>query len=254
MERALSILFAGGCHLAGFPVGAKNSLARVALRRIGHPEAENPAVLLYVNLRSAVKVEQACRQSGAEVLVLQLGHYETMPLLRRMLRSGGMSGWSVSRPIRDPHPREPEARPEARFRWSMTSRLIFARRVALGILFYAIGLGRRIFDGRALTAELDEMLELLGRLPLKAILLVAPFSCPDPLTRFCRRRAHRLFVEAARRHGCILVDAFVLLESFAPGASFEENFADPNHLSLLGHERVGALLGRELARVLEQGA
>jgi hypothetical protein len=238
------ILFAGGCHLNGFPVGPEHSLARVALRSIGHPAAENPSVLAYVNLRSNAALKEACVKQRTEILVLQLGHYETLPKLKKMFHAGSSS--SLSSGSSPSLIRELAQNPNLSFVPTLGARAIFARRLLLGAAFRGVGLGKRVFDPAALEASLDGLLTDLRSLPLKAILLLSPFSCPDPLTRTSRRHAAQLFAAAAGRHGCVFVDAFNLLESCGEGQPFCANFADANHLSRVGHERVGRFVGEAL--------
>jgi hypothetical protein len=253
VTRSPSILFAGGCHVKGFPVGPEHSLARVALRSIGHPRSEDPDVLVYLNLRAGPALEQACRDRNTEILVLQLGHYETLPKLKRMFHLGPVSGLgSSSSSSSSPRLiREPTPDPSAHFELMVGERLVFARRLALGAAFRAVGLSHRVFNVPAVESALDVLLSGLSALPLKAILLLSPFSCPDPLTRSSRRLAEGIFAQAARNHGCVFVNTFELLESCAQGEPFFDNFADANHLSRFGHQRVGRLVGDALRHTID---
>ena len=72
------ILFAGGCMVTGYPVGAELSLSNVALRSLGCRASEGPRILPYINLSSGPGLEDACREQETEFLVLQLGDYETI--------------------------------------------------------------------------------------------------------------------------------------------------------------------------------
>ena len=245
MPDAPRILFAGGCHLTGFPVGAGLSLVSVALRQLNHPAAEHPEVLGYANLHSGEQIAAACRARNTQILVLQLGHYETLPKMKKMLHLGGTPTCSSSHPSTSAHPHPPPDTPEARFVPTLRIRTVFARRFALGWILRRIGLGHRVFDGPSLGMALDTLLSELDSLGLRTTVVLSPFSCPDPLTRSNRRQAAGLFAQAARRHGCLFLDAFALLEAFK-GQDFYANFADPNHLSRLGHERIGQALAAVL--------
>jgi len=253
------ILFAGGCHLNGFPVGAENSLARVALRYLRHPDAENPCVLSYFNLHSTSPLIEALRHQQPDFLVLQVGNYESLPKFEKVLgfrSSSSLSSFSFSSfsfsssGSHSPNARLFVSNPGMQYRPTLATRLIYARRLLLTTLFSALGQRTRIFNPAALADSLDSVLSSLHQFPLKGILLLSPFPCPDPLTHACRRRAAKIFAAAAQKHGCLLVDTFNLFEALGRGKKFQVNFADPSHLSRLGHDRVGLLLGESLARAI----
>ena len=124
------------------------------------------------------------------------------------------------------------------------------RIVAAGTII-ALGRKRRMFDPEAIAFSLDSILFSLKELPLRGIVLAGPFSAPDPITRFFRRMAVPISEAAAKKHACTFVDVCSLLESYPKGKNFNANFADPLHLSVLGHQRVGVLVGAALKRVME---
>jgi len=243
------VLFAGGCHVDGFPVGADLSISAVALRSIDHPAATAPESLVYMNLRTGPKLAEACRERQTEILVLQLGHYETLPRFEKLLRIRRYrsDGFSMA----DPETYIPA--PGRRYQPTLKARSIQARRLALAAAFRAVGLGNRVFDLAAMVAGLDSIFANLAPLGLRAILLLSPFPCPDPLSHSLRRRAAPVFAQAAQRHGCVYVDAFTMLEAFPAGPTFNANFADAEHLSRDGHQGVGVLIGQHLRRVIESG-
>lgn len=246
MPKPAKILFAGGCHLSGFPVGAELSLVTVALRSIGHPAASDPAVLGHLTLRSSHLLVKACREQQAEILVLQVGHYETMPQFGKILRIGYKAGSGTT------HSVPFSAEPDKEYVSSIGTRLIYVRRLVMARALAQVGQGNRVFNPARLAASLDEMLLSLKALPLRQIILLSPFSCPDPLTRECRSLAAPIFDNAANKHGCTFLDVYGLLESFPSGKAFLSNFADPCHLSRIGHQRVGLLVGNSLRLALER--
>jgi len=241
------ILFAGGCHVNGFPVGAEHSLSSVALRWLGHPEAEKPIAFAYITLKSGRLLTEACREQQAEFLVLQVGNYETMPRFGKILGIRGSSGSSSISSYSVPFAPDPKMQ----YKPTVRSRLLDARRMALAALLTAMGKKRKIFDEAAMAARLDSVLKGLRDLPLKGIVLLSPFSCPDRLTRACRRRAAPIFAAAAKKFGCIFVDAFNELEGYPRGEAYRANFADECHLGRLGHERVGRMVGEALRAAME---
>ena len=248
MPEAPRILFAGGCHLNGYPVGAEHSLSSVALRSIGHPGAGSPDTLAYVTLRSGRLLVEACRERHADYLVLQIGNYETLPRFEKIFHLRHSSGFSSG----TTHSVAFQANPEMQFRATWTTRMVDARRMALAGAFRALGRGDAICNIPAIAPALDGLLTSFRNSPMKGILLLSPFSCPEPLTRDCRRRAEPLFAAAAGEHGCLYVDVFNSLESFGRGPAYEANFADPSHLSRRGHAYVGQLVGQSLRQAIER--
>ncbi len=257
MTDAPRILFAGGCHLHGFPVGAEHSLSRVALRTIGHPCAETPEILAYINLRSGAALAEACRERKTDYLVLQIGHYETMPRFEKILRWQKKPGPGSSRLASSGSGASQTATwntvPDLQFRPTLRQRLVDARRIVLAQVFRAVGLGRRVFDPAAVANELEALLTALDPMPLKGILLLSPFSCPDSLTRSCRRSVVQIFAQTARRHGCIYLNTFTLLDHCTTPQEYLAQFADPCHLSRWGHARIGQMIGEALRHILETG-
>jgi hypothetical protein len=85
----------------------------------------------------------------------------------------------------------------------------------------------------------------------RAVLMLSPLPCADPLTGWYRRRAAPFYETAARRFGFHYLDCSGLRPS--PGdhrfaiAGF---FADPVHLGIEGHRAVGSLLGAALREIL----
>jgi hypothetical protein len=126
------------------------------------------------------------------------------------------------------------------------------RRILAAGLIIGLGRERKMFDPAAMAASLDSILASLKKLPLRGIVLMGPFSAPDPVRRYFRQNAVPIFEAAANKHGCRFVDVFSVLESYPKGKAFRSNFADAQHLSVLGHQRVGGLVGAALAELLGQ--
>lgn len=243
------ILFVGGCHINGFPVGEEYAFPHVALGCLSEHRENTLYALPLLNLRSGSQIQAACRDLRPDAVVLQLGHYEAPTPLRKSLRlrgadSGRTSAVGAARPSR--------SRPEMQYRLSPSTMFKGLRRIAAAGMIVALGKKRRMFDPTSIAARLDSLLASLREFPLKGIVLMSPFSAPDPITHFLRRRTVPIFEAAAKKHGCTFVDLFSYLESYPNGGAFRGNFADPQHLSVLGHQRVGVLVGAALKRVMEQ--
>lgn len=248
MSPTSRILFAGGCMVTGYPVGADISLARIALRSLGHRASEAPRVLPYVNLHSGPRIVEACREQETEFLILQLGHYETLRPFRKILFGGNKAKHNSS--VSTSVPFVPD--PKMLYRPTLHHRFMNARRFALAHALAAAGQKKRAFDAAAAAAALDGILLSLAPMPLRAVLLLSPFSCPDMVARAYRRELLPVFTAAAAKHKCLYVDVFGMLEDCRHHDSFVANFADQFHLSRLGHQRVGMLVGQSLRRVVRE--
>lgn len=248
MANSSRVLFVGGCHLNGHLVGKDYALTQVAMRSLPQSMGCSLDVLPLCNLRSGPKILAACRELRPDAVVLQLGHYETQVILKKILglkRLAGKEG-AQGQMVNG------SSRADLRYRLTPSTRFVELRRIVAAGVVIAMGKKRRMFDPAAIAASLDSMLLCLKDLPLRGIVLVGPFSAPDPVTRFFRRREAPIFEAAAKKHGCAFVDIFSVLEAFPNGEAFRANFADREHLSVLGHHRVGVLVGAALKRVMEQ--
>ncbi len=248
MSPTSRILFAGGCMVTGYPVGEEISLARIALRSLGRRAAELPRILPYVNLHSGARLLEACREQETEFLILQLGHYETVRPFRKILfgTSHGTraSGINTAVPF--------VARPHGHYQATLRAQFLNIRRLLLAWALAALGQKKRAFDATSAGALLESILAGLDALPLRAVLLLSPFSCPDPVARAYRRELLPIFEAAAQRHNCIYVNVFGMQEACRQRNDYFNNFADQFHLSRLGHQRVGMLVGQSLRRAIRE--
>ena len=243
------ILFVGGCHMNGFPVGEEYAFTHVALRCLPHRGEISLDVLPLLNLRSGPQILAACQELKPEAIVLQLGHYEAPKPLKKTLGLSNKKKERVKGTIEGWQPQ-----PGLQYRPTLLMTPIELRRTAAAGMIVALGKKREMFDPEAIAYSLDSILLSLKYLPLRGIVLVGPFSTPDRLTRFCRRKVVPIFEAAAEKYGCAFVDVFSFLESFPNGEAFCANFADYEHLSVLGHQRVGVLVGSALTKLLEPSA
>ena len=251
LRRMAGIVFAGGCHVEGWPIGPEHSFVNIALQLINPEGSFHAHIVSYVNLKtSCARIAQACRETGAEYLVLQIGHYETAPVFSKILGRMFQSSPSRRRPKMDVSFEGGNSgqkyRPTARIR------LFNCERMLLSAIFLALGARRKVFDPDRLFDELDSVLTDLDALQLKKVFLMSPFSVPDPVIRLCRRKAAEIFAGAAQRHECIYIDTFHLLEAGGRRARLSRYY-DRFHLNRMGHEIVGRLVANDLREVIVNG-
>jgi hypothetical protein len=244
------ILFVGGCHIHGFPVGKEHAFTHVALKSLSQHGEVSSNGFPHFNLHSRRQILALCEELKPDAVVLQLGHYEAPAILGKCLvlkRSKKNSTAEISGTGHTPNSEE-------RYRSTPSTMIDKLRRIAVAATIVAMGRKKKMFNPAVIASCLDSILFGLKELPfpLRGIVLVGPFSAPDPIVRFFRRRAVPIFESAAKKHDCAFVDVFSFLESHPKGEAFRANFADAHHLSLLGHQRVGVLVGAALKRVMEQ--
>ena len=234
--------------VSGYPVGADISLARIALRSLGRRAAEAPQVLPCVHLDSAPRLVEACLAQETEFLVLQLGHQETLPSLRHARSHRDRSCPSPGGAAQIPFVPEPNKL----YQPTLHDHVRKLRQFAVAQAQAVLGHKKRACDLAAAAAALDSLLSCLAPLPLRAVLLLSPFSCPDLATRAHRRNLLPVFAAAAAKHKCHYVDVFAMLEDCRHHESYLANFADQFHLSRQGHLRVGMLIGQTLRRAVRE--
>ncbi|MDR3762785.1 MAG: hypothetical protein P4M01_01680 [Acidobacteriota bacterium] len=86
--RIVRLLFVGGCHTVGYPFGPEHGFPRLACEELQRQHARTAIeceVLPYVSLRRADVILEKCRAVRPDILVLQLGHYETEAVLKSRL-------------------------------------------------------------------------------------------------------------------------------------------------------------------------
>jgi len=251
--EALRLLFAGGCHVGGFPVGEEFGFVRTTAARLGPslPQGIEVRTLLHVSLASTARIVEACRACRPQVLVLQLGHYESsLPLAKRMARllRGRMAG--EGHPVRDVSSWTPnyEPNPALRFRDSWRRRAKSALKLAIDGLLRL--LGRPAFKRERLQRLLAQMLDEVRALGIPQVVVLSPFPVRDlTIARYRRQLRLTLALEAAR-HGCQFLDVSGIGQQQPRG----EWFADDRHLGRKGHHAVGLLLAEKIGALLTVSA
>jgi hypothetical protein len=250
LANSSRILFVGGCHIDGFPVGKEHAFTHVALKSLSQHGEVSSNGFPHFNLQSRRQILAVCEELRPDAVVLQLGHYEAPAILGKCLgmrSSKKNSTAEISGAVHTPNSEE-------RYRSTPSTMIDKLRRIVVAATIAAMGRKKKMFNPAAIASYLDSILFSLKDLPfpLRGVVLVGPFSAPDPIVRFFRRRAVPIFDTAAKKHDCAFIDVFSFLESHPKGEAFRANFADAHHLSSLGHQRVGALVGAALKRVMEQ--
>jgi len=73
----LRILFAGGCHVCGFPIDPDDAFPRVAVQHLSGEFSIEAGHISNLAMSKVRMLITQCRSFHPDVLVLQLGHYES---------------------------------------------------------------------------------------------------------------------------------------------------------------------------------
>jgi lysophospholipase L1-like esterase len=250
-EPGFHIAVAGGCHVYGWPIGDTSSFIQVMLA------AAPPATLSTiapVNLRNCSPLIPHLRQHPADVVILQLGNYETLASIKKHLRAV----LRLRRPAQSQQesdvgvPLEPDTVFESTPAW---------RRRVLSKQLYAGSIGRMnpsLFDGEAFRLRYEKLLTDLQSETNAPRLIVAlsPIPCADHLIRHYRSQAAEILRQICNKvpsQSSIRVHYLDSAHALGIGhrsthALSASIFANDLHLNRRGH----LLLGNALASVLHQ--
>lgn len=236
-----TVLFAGGCHIAGYPIGEDASFPALVGRAL-EPYAPIRAVCSsYLKLAHRRRVAAACRDANPGVLILQFGHPELNKRLSDYLRARLHLGSArVESPSSDSAPlSDPGACLPSRSEWWNRSKAVVD-----------CWLGHPLVDFARFEALWEHLLAEIEGFGIEKIVLLSPFPCVDPLVMYYRRRGGTVIAEVARRYGHTYVDVLDAIPSNGAGAFRRGFYADAYHLGLRGHEAIASVLSECLAEVL----
>ncbi len=233
----LRILFAGGCHVLGYPLGEDASFPDVVKRRLRrYGTLAELHRLPYMKLTHAAKLQAACAACRPDVLVLQLGHFELSRPLSQYLRSllrFDRAGAAKS-----------GAEPPARL---VRHAHIFRAKAGMKRAFDWV-LGHPLVDFVRFEAQLNALLAQTQRWAPPAVVLLSPLPCADPLSMYYRRHAASIMQQSAHTYGLQFLNLISLLPDLSFGA--EENYYDAIHLGGRGHNPIGEAVSECIAATL----
>lgn len=231
------ILFAGGCHVAGHPVGSEYAFPRLAaqeLEREGIP-CEISCVP-HVPLHRPEMVVSACREFRPDTLVLQPGNYEVTKNLRSYLMS----------PLRGRKEKRKSSasagvHPVGRFRFLVEARV---KQIVDCVLWHPL------VDFQLLGSKMEQFLAAVAHCGPEKVLVMSSTPCADPTQYYYRDRARPIIEAAAERHGCEFLDILRLApKALRGGLGRDQFFADSVHLGVAGQRVLGRMVAEHLRKV-----
>jgi hypothetical protein len=226
-----TILFAGGCHVVGYPFGPAFSFSTLtvqALRNYGH-DLNELATWPYLPLGHAQQLGAPIARHQVNTLVLQIGHYETtleylVPKRfpsRRKLSEKVQAHISVGDSI-SPFDSLPGA-----IAWRVRNRLKFlADQLS----------GSYLLDAQFFQERLRSFLGVVAGLSIPRTILLSPLPCDDLTLMGYRRKVNPMYASEAAINGFDYLD---LLENlWPPGTPRARMYHDGAHLSKESHAAI----------------
>jgi hypothetical protein len=231
----LRVLFAGGCHGVGYPFGLDASYTALAVKELERRKLRVEASRLEAYSFRAKYMDQlgeSLAEVKPDVVVLQLGHWEIVPGFLEVFRKRVL-GQSSRRGSRSSESSEsPFDSLGRRIRWQI-------RATAKALLDAMTG--RRLLDEVVLAASLRSAIDLVLGHKIQTVLVMTPFPCSDPTTKWYRQRCQALYERVTHAAGVPVFNSFDALAE--EGKTRGQLFHDSIHLSRASHARLGMALG-----------
>ena len=259
---ACRILFAGGCHIEGYLVGENAGFVSEALRLLASLGWQvEAATLAGLPLTHAERLIKLCTEFKPELLLLQLGNWETMHVtFRDYLRRKGQArtSWGavqvglidfLGTVVFGRQPKSSSAAVPPKGAHSSPSSPVGPR-------WYVWSRSRRLLDlvlGHPLLnlEQTENLIRIffaqVAALNIPAVLVLSPLPCLDPTHRFYRRKLLSIFQVEAKKNGFAYLDAFSCLVS---QAHTDHLFEDADHLNVAGHQWLGQIVGQWIHSVI----
>lgn len=243
----LRILFAGGCHVNGYPIGAEFAFPAIALRQLNSQFSCESRHISHLTLSRLELLLAESRSFRPDVLVLQLGHFESGLWLRqrtRKLLNRLLSLTKTPRTMSDSDSMSRGTLPGSL--WRVQSWL----RIAGDKLLSCAG-----FPPYALSEfphHLRRFLAEVRSLSVPHVLVLSPFPCLDRGIMMRRRAMHACLATEAARNNYQFLDMTGDLSD--PQPLHASICADAFHLGIEGARRVGTKLASAIRKqVLSAG-
>lgn len=235
--ESATILFAGGCHIIGYPIGEDRSFPAIIRMRLRQEGAKvEVGTLPYLKLPHRRRLTAKCKELRPDVLVLQLGHAELNQQLTKYIQRL----WGLS-----------NRRSESE---------IPAKSVRSPLGFYIKGCVKRLIDGclghpLADFAQIETLWRSLFKdiqnLHIPAVVVLSPLPCADLTAMFYRRRVLPLFRRLASEYGCEFIDLLTESPQKCPKRfDVDEYYYDGIHLAASGQLAVAQAVMIRLSAVL----
>ncbi len=239
------ILFAGGCHVNGYPVGETSSFSHLTTCALGYTST----CIAPIGLGNPSRLfDQLQHDPPPDIAILQFGNYEVpRPIAKhaRAVLSQSLLSKAITRSSLS------SKRP-----WlSLPPNHVFEptpgwhARVALKSAYASAAqyLNPPLYDASAVRERLRWLLSQVAPFKVPITVVLTPLPCADHMARNFRIAAAPIFHEESARAGVLSLDTAAALGYSARKPRSFEIYADDRHLNLRGHQ----LLASALTELLE---
>jgi hypothetical protein len=239
-RQPVKMLFAGGCHVAGYPIGEEQSFPTIVKEELFDVGMETEVHRLsHLKVTHHSRILAMCKELRPEVLVLQLGHFELSQSLSSYLRSPGTG--------RD---RRSSADALSIPACCIRSASLFYLRAFLKTVLDSM-LGHPLVDFLRFQENLTVLARELEQCRIPLTVMLTPLGCADPMTLYYRKRCIPFYRQAAGECGATVLD---VLKNAPAGRQrrlgAEHYYYDAIHLGEAGHRMVGQAISCHLQKVL----
>lgn len=237
-HRPLKILFAGGCHVAGYPIGEELSFPSLVRDRLLEAGIGTEIHRLsHLKLGHRRRLVAACRESGPDVVVLQAGH----DVLNRKLSSHIRAMFGCR------HRKTEDSDIPASFVSSPAA--FYSKAVCKAVIDRL--LGHPLVDFGQFEKQLGELVAELKKCGVPLIVMLTPLGCADLTTSYYRRRSLASYERVAREH-CV---ELVRVLADAPRAwqrhfGTADYYYDAIHLGAAGHRLAGQAIASRIREMV----
>jgi lysophospholipase L1-like esterase len=230
---SVRILVAGACHVDGYRVGREAGFPACLQDRLRRRNwAVEMKTMSLISIKELSLVADVCKASRPDVLILQLGNFESVQLFQKATSRLGLR--KVKHGLRRHPPKiadvpeyDDQAVPVGSAPVGFGTRLIMTAKDLADTV-----LGRCLLDSSALEATLRRGLALLAPLPISATVMLSPLPCLDPMTLRYRRQVGKVMKRCANVVAAAYVD---LLDGTWSSPALHW---DHTHLGTAGHRRL----------------
>lgn len=255
-KSRIKILYVGGCLVIGYPVGQSLGYTDVAvdILKRKYPSADfEQHYLAYVNLREQDQelILSDCSELAPDVVVLQLGHYETAVEIKKRWHQLWHPSQKKKKRGKDISSRTQNytVLPNSYFQPWGAQLLKNAGKFFMDFLLILLGHPR--FIPSEFEEKYDRLLASIDKTAVPHVIVLSTIPTVDAAINRYRKKAPSILERVAKKHGAEFVDTAVLWRKGARDFGRMILNTDGLHLNVEGHTALGELLAEKLEKVLK---
>lgn len=247
MQFFKKVLFIGGCHVEGYPVDAKSSFVSVCMK---DSDAQTRIIAMQT-VSKYKKIFDIIESEKPDLVVLQLGHYETGLGLKKQLTrfytksvvAKAVNTFRLSPRIQaTPIPKsfsslsdEPAISRNANLSALQIVQIEILKLVVASVFLY------KLFDNIQFDRDCRDLFGGLRSMGVGRVIVLQPFCCLSPLTNIYRRKAWKIMKAEAVKTGMEIFETDNLFQCRGY-LDRRKLYVDRIHINAEGHKLLGLKL------------